>query len=281
MSPKQKVLITGCSDGGLGAALAIAFHEAGLEVYATGRDLSEMTQVALQGIKILRLDVQSDSSIAECVGEVPELDILVNNAGGGYSMPVSDLSIPEAKKLFDLNVWACLAVTQAFLSSLLKSKGMIVNHTSAASLAPIPFQSAYNASKAAMASFSDMQRLELKPFGIRVVDLKSGFVDSNIYINIRKKPVSLPAGSIYAEAKDVVERTTHGLNFENAGMPSEEWAKSVVTDLLESSCSNVWRGNKASLVRFGSMLPFGTLDGTANNLVGMKEVEKLVQKSDV
>lgn len=102
-------------------------------------------------------------------------------------MPVSDLSIPEAKKLFDLNVWACLAVTQAFLPLLLKSKGMVVNHTSAASLASIPFQSAYNAFKAAMASFSNMQRLELKPFGIMVVDLKSGFVNSNIYNNIRKK----------------------------------------------------------------------------------------------
>lgn len=64
----------------------------------------------------------------------------------------------------------------------------------------------------------------------------------------------------------MVERAAHGLKFENAGMSSEVWTKAVVTDLLESSCSNVRRGNKASLVRFGSILPFGTLDGTANNL---------------
>ena len=169
---KRTVLITGCSDGGLGAALAIAFHEAGLRVYATARNPSKMTHVGSLGIETLTLDVQSDVSIAACVSKVTDLDILVNNPGGAYSMPVSDLSIPEAKKLFDLNVWSYLAVTQAFLPLLLKSKGMIVNQTSIVSAISIPFQSAYNASKAAMAMFSDSQRLELQPFGITVVDLR-------------------------------------------------------------------------------------------------------------
>ncbi|KAM0253111.1 hypothetical protein ACHAQJ_007387 [Trichoderma viride] len=120
---KRSVLITGCSDGGLGAELAIAFHEAGLDVYATARDLAKMTQLASLSIKTLELDVQSASSIESCVAKISSLDILVNNAGGGYSMPVSDLSIPEAKKLFDLNVWSYIAVTQAFLPLLLNSKG--------------------------------------------------------------------------------------------------------------------------------------------------------------
>ncbi|KAJ5365915.1 Short-chain dehydrogenase/reductase SDR [Penicillium concentricum] len=282
MSPTRKVLITGCSDGGLGAALAIAFHDAGLEVYATARNPSKMSGVTSQGIKTLRLDVQSESSIAECLSNVPELDILVNNAGGGYSMPVSDISISEAKKIFDLNVWSTLAVTQAFLPLLLKSKGMIVNHTSVASLCSAPFQSAYNASKAALASFSDAERLELKPFGIRVVDLKTGIVESNFQKNQRKEDtVSLPAGSIYEKAKEVVERTIRGTIFEDSGMPAQQWAKLVVTDVLNSSAPNVWRGNQAWLVRFGSMLPFGTLDSTLRKLTGLDEVERLVMKPDV
>lgn len=283
MSPSnRKVLITGCSDDGLGAALASAFHEAGLEVYATARDVSKMSEVAAQGIKTLRLDVQSDSSIAECVREVPELDILVNNAGGGYGMPVSDLSIPEAKKLFDLNVWSYLALTQAFLPVLLKSKGIIVNHTSVASLCTVPFQSTYNASKAAMAAFSDSQRLELKPFGIRVVDLKTGVVESNFSKNTRKdNRGSLPAGSIYKKAKEVVERTTRGIVYEDSGMPSEQWAKLVVNDLLNSNSPNIWRGNQAWMVRIGSMLPFGSLDNTVKKMTSMDEVERAVQNSDV
>jgi 1-acylglycerone phosphate reductase len=161
-SSKRTVLITGCSEGGMGAALAIAFHEAGLHVYATARDLSKMTQLASLGIETFVLDIQSDSSIANCISKLSSrnLDILVNNAGASASMPISDLSLPEAKKIFDVNVWSQLAVTQAFLPLLLKSKGIIANQTSVVSTTAVPFQSAYGASKAAMAMFSDSMRLE-------------------------------------------------------------------------------------------------------------------------
>lgn len=82
MSPsKRTVLITGCSDGGLGAALALAFHEAGLHVYATARNPSKMSQLAALGMETLTLDILSDSSIAACRSKLSSLDILVNNAG--------------------------------------------------------------------------------------------------------------------------------------------------------------------------------------------------------
>jgi len=146
----------------MGAALAIAFHEAGLYVYATARDRSKMANLVSLGIEILELDILSESSIAACVNKISsaKLDILVNNAGASASMPISDLSLAEAKQIFDVNVWAQLAVTQAFLPLLLKSKGMIVNQTSVVSTMAVPFQSAYNSSKAAMAMFSDSMRLE-------------------------------------------------------------------------------------------------------------------------
>ncbi|KAJ5606427.1 Short-chain dehydrogenase/reductase SDR [Penicillium lagena] len=271
-----KVLITGCSDGSLGSALAIAFHESGLQVYATARDPSKMTNMTSRGIRTLQLDVLSDSSIAACVREVPELDILVNNAGGGYSMPMSDISIPDAKKIFDLNVWSYIAVTQAFLPLLMKSKGMIVNHTSAASVCGLPFQSAYNASKAAMAAFSETQRLELEPFGIKVVDLKTGFVLSKIQENQRKNmPFNLPRGSIYGEVKDVVENSTSGFQVENLGIPAENWANQVVNDLLRTRPPYiVWRGAQAWLARIGSVLPTGTLDNQIKKLTGLDLIER-------
>lgn len=140
---KRTVLITGCSNDSLGAALAIAFKQAGLKVYATGRNLAKLSQVQDAGIETLSLDVLSESSITACVSKVPQLDILVNNAGAGYSTAISDMSIPTAKELFDLNVWSCIAVTQAFLPLLLESRGMVVNHTSAASVSPTPFGSVY------------------------------------------------------------------------------------------------------------------------------------------
>ena len=205
---KRKVLITGCSAGGLGAALAVAFHEAGLHVYATARDPSKMAQLAALGIEIFRLDVQSQSSIDDCVKNLSSLDILVNNAGAQFLMPVVDISIAEAKKLFDLNVWAQIAVTQAFLPLLLKSpNALIANQTSVSAVTTIPFQAVYSASKAAMAMLSDGLRLELSPFRITVVDLRTAVVRTNLIKNLRdSKQPCLPQTSIYLPAKDVVEK---------------------------------------------------------------------------
>jgi 1-acylglycerone phosphate reductase len=233
---KRTVLITGCSDGGMGAALAIAFHQAGLHVYATARNPSAMTQVSSAGIETFTLDIQSESSIAACVNRLTSLDILVNNAGASYSMPLSDASISESKRIFDVNVWAQIAVTQAFLPLLLKSKGMIVNQTSVVACMAVPFQAVYNASKAAMVMLSDSLRLELEPFGIRVVDLRTGAVTTNLIKNqIEKTQVTLPKGSIYEPAREAVESAMHFEKMANAGIPASQWAKQVVQDLLKKT----------------------------------------------
>ena len=278
-SAKRTVLITGCSDGGLGSALAIAFHKAGLHVRATARNPSKVTELTALGIETFTLDVQSESSIAACVGQLSSLDILVNNAGATYTMPVSDLSIPEAKKLFDLNVWSYLAVTQAFLPLLLESKGMIVNQTSSASVVTVPFQSAYNASKAAIATFSDTQRLELEPFGITVVDLKTGSVKSNIMKNHKEMTqASLPRGSIYEPAKEAVETTMSGDKFFKSAMSAQQWAEGVAHNLLKKKPPPViWTGGLTTwLVRIATILPFGTLDGTMKKMTGLDVVKQKV-----
>ena len=276
---KRTVLITGCSDGGLGAALAIAFHEAGLHVYATARDPSKMAHIASLGIETLTLDVQSDSSIAACVQNLSALDILVNNAGAAFSMPFSDVSIAEGKKLFDLNVWSYLAVTQAFLPLLLKSKGMIVNQTSVAGSTTVPFQSVYNASKAAMATFSDSQRLELAPFGITVVDLKTGVVFSNIYQKAMDN--HLPKGSLYEPAKEAVEKVLRAEEMVGMGTPAGQWARGVVQDLLRKTPPpNIWRGSQAWLVRLATMMPFGTFDGMIKKMTKFDVVEQILRKQE-
>ena len=78
---KRSVLITGCSDGGTGAALAEAFHNAGYKVYATARSVKKMEGLTASGIEKLELDILSESSITACVSKLNSLDVLVNNAG--------------------------------------------------------------------------------------------------------------------------------------------------------------------------------------------------------
>jgi 1-acylglycerone phosphate reductase len=270
-SPKRTVLITGCSDGGLGAALAIAFHNAGLHVYATARNPSRMKGLVALGIETLTLDVLSDASIAACVDRLSDtgLDILLNNAGGGYSCPVSDLSIAEAKRLFDLNVWSYISVTQAFLPLLIRSKGMVVNQTSLVSVLPIPFQSAYNASKAAMAMFSDNQRLEL------------ALVKSHFFDNI--DPAAghrLPKGSIYEPVRDEIEKKMRAEGVMEGGAETQAWAERVVHDVLRKSPpSVVWRGAQATTGWLASFLPYSIVDGMLRSMVQMDVVEQKIRAS--
>lgn len=279
-SSPRTVLITGCSDGGLGAALALSFHRAGLHVYATARDTSKMTNIKKAGIETLVLDVLSQTSINTCASKLPHLDILVNNAGGGLNMPLSDLDISQARNLFDLNVWAPIAVTQAFLPMLLKSRGMVVNNTSVSSTLGLPFQGTYCASKAAIAMFSDVLRLEMQPFGVTVIDLKTAAVRSNFFENHKKQVgSSLPEDSIYAPAKAAAEKSMSGDMMSSMGMQSPVWADQVVKDLLKKKPSpKVWRGAQAMLSWLGTWLPFGMMDGTIKEMVGFDVIEKELRK---
>lgn len=135
---KKTVLITGCSEGGLGAALAKAFHARDYQVYATLRDPAKAKSLEhVEGIEISTLDVTKNESIQQCVQQIEKktggtLDVLVNNAGADCTMPLLDVSLEEAKALYDLNVWAVLALTQAFAPMLIKATGTIVNIDSGA-----------------------------------------------------------------------------------------------------------------------------------------------------
>ncbi|KAF2665382.1 NAD(P)-binding protein [Microthyrium microscopicum] len=274
---KRTVLITGCSDGGLGSGLAIAFHNAGLKVYATSRNTAKMKGLEAMGIETLELDVLDNTSIEKCRSQISQLDILVNNAGMGGQMPISDLDVADAKKVFDLNVWSYLTVTQAFLPLLIESKGTIVNQTSLASITAVPFGSVYAASKAAIAMFSDCLRQELKPFGISVHDLKTGGVESNIW---EKNHYELPKGSLYEVAREAVEHAMSLENIHDEAVPQAPWAAAVVADLLKKKPKyTIWHGSSVWLAWFGTLLPHGLLDGTIQKLVGLDVVEKKLKEA--
>ncbi|MCJ1388275.1 hypothetical protein MMC18_001120 [Xylographa bjoerkii] len=282
----KTILITGCSANGLGDALAREFHRLGHHVIATARNRSKLAHFKALGISTLELDVLSASSIAECVSAVSaehggSLDVLINNSGACYSMPLADASISEGQKLFDLNVWAVLAVTQAFLPLLLKSKhgALVANQTSISSVCPNPMAGVYNMSKAAAAMLTDTMRLELAPFNIKVVDLKTGAVKSNFFEN--QTCPSLPVGSIYMPAKAAVERAMAGEGVLPNMVDQKTWAKQVAGDLMvKKPAARIWRGGNAMLVWFARRcLPFTFLDGNLTKLGGLDVLkEKLASR---
>jgi 1-acylglycerone phosphate reductase len=288
MTPSRRtVLITGCSDGGMGAALAIAFHKAGLKVYATARNPTKMADLARRGVETMQLDVQSEASIQAVVktlsSSTGSLDILVNNAGAQFVMPLIDVDIAEAKRIYDLNVWSHIAVTQAFIKLLLAAPaGLLVNHTSVAAGITIPMQGVYNSSKAAMASLTDTLRMELAPFGIKVVQLRTGIVQTNLISNyVNNAPGAqtprLPDASIYAPAREPVEKAMRQEGFEGQGMPAAKWADETVQELLRKNpTAIIWKGDSSLLARVVSVLPSALTDGTMRGLAGMDKIEKLI-----
>ncbi|OAP58697.1 hypothetical protein AYL99_07787 [Fonsecaea erecta] len=292
MAPRKRtVLITGCSDGGLGAALARAFHKRGDRVFATARTLSKMSALQIMGIETLPLDVLSEESIRSCVDQVSSLtggslDVLVNNAGAGFNMPVLDASIAEIQRQFELNVFSAVRMIQLFFPLLRSStteQKMIVNNSSCGSVLNLPFVGPYSASKAALASFSETLRLEMHAFGIKVIDLRTGGVRSNFFDNANHEmSSSLPEKSPYSSGKDIVEKFLgHGPQV--SLMDADIWANKVVSDLSKrggkGAPHRIWRGQGATFAWFGTTaLPVGWLDVVVKKLSGLDVVEERIRR---
>ena len=140
---KKTVLITGCSTGGIGWAMAKVFHDRGYYVFATLRDPAKAEDLKeLSDVEILALDVTVPETITRCKETVAKrtggnLDVLVNNAGSEFVCPLLDTDIAEGKKLYDTNVWGPLAMLQAFAPLVIAAKGIISNHGSIASVLPM------------------------------------------------------------------------------------------------------------------------------------------------
>ncbi|KAI1746387.1 hypothetical protein F4680DRAFT_19764 [Xylaria scruposa] len=253
---KKFVLVTGCSEGGLGHALAKAFVAEGCHVFATVRDTAKATSLANDGnVTILPLEVTSPESIKACLTGVRQategrLDILVNNAGVGLVMPLLDTSIDEARRLFDVNVWGMLAVTQAFAPLLLQARGAILNISSIAGAVRMAWQGAYNSSKASVTFLSETLRIELEPLGIRVMTAMVGEVDTGFYTHVT---FCLPEGSHYKRVQEFVRKQSFG-ELQTNNEPARVTARNLARDVLSGRQGQVWRGGVAGTAKYASWL---------------------------
>lgn len=251
MAPKS-ILVTGCSKDGIGDGLAREFKSRGLRVFAAGRDPAKLAHLHDLGITVLILDVTDSESIATAAATVRQategrgLDILVNNAGVNHYMPFADCAVDDIRRVFETNVIGVFAVTQAFLPLLIEAKGTVANIGSVNEVFLPPFQASYNASKAAIAAFSETIRTELIPFGVKVVHIKTGAVSSNIFRSERPGD-KMPLESMYSPCRAQVEDRTFmkGVKFATP----EEYAKQVANELLGKPAPVLWRGPNAGMAR--------------------------------
>ncbi|MDO4856212.1 MAG: oxidoreductase [Limosilactobacillus gorillae] len=172
------VLLTGASSG-IGHQTAQLLAENGFKVYGAARRLEAMDDLKQYGVSAVRLDVTNEDSIKQAVAEVinqeGRIDILINNAGYGSYGAVEDVTIEEAKRQFDVNIFGLAALTQEVLPHMRSQKsGKIINVSSMGGRLTTMFGAWYHATKYALEAFSDALRMETKSFGIDVILVEPG-----------------------------------------------------------------------------------------------------------
>ena len=185
----KSVLITGAS-AGLGRATAVRLAGAGWDVYAGVRKVEDGESVQAESperIHPLIVDVTDSTAIeaaaATVRGAVGEagLDGLVNNAGITVQGPLEFLPIDDLRRQLEVNVVGQIAVTQAVMPEIRRATGRIVNMTSVGGRVAHPFIGPYHASKFALEALTDSLRKELRPWGIHVVAVEPGSMDTGIW----------------------------------------------------------------------------------------------------
>jgi NAD(P)-dependent dehydrogenase (short-subunit alcohol dehydrogenase family) len=180
------VLITGCSSG-IGRAMADAFKAAGHEVWATARKTADVDGLIGAGFRAVHLDVNDAAALDKLAAELGRhgkgLDVLINNAGYGAIGPLLDGGVEAIRRQFETNVFSIVGVTRALFPLLRRNKGLVVNIGSVSGVLVTPFGGAYCASKAAVHAMSDAMRMEFAPFGVRVMEVQPGAIDTHFAKN--------------------------------------------------------------------------------------------------
>jgi NAD(P)-dependent dehydrogenase (short-subunit alcohol dehydrogenase family) len=172
----KKIFLTGASSG-IGKAIAEALLARGHEVWGTSRDIPRLA--AMRGLHPVQLDLADRASIgaafAGALHEAGKFDVVINNAGSGHFGPAELLNPAYIDQLFQTLVFAHLELCRIALAAMdAQESGMIINVTSLAAELPVPYMAAYNAAKAAMASFTMTMQLELGGRNIQLIDVQPG-----------------------------------------------------------------------------------------------------------
>jgi short-subunit dehydrogenase len=251
---KYTVLITGCSTG-IGRALALEFHKRGHTVYASGRRVEALQELAAKGINVLALDVTDAKSIEALKSDLSakgvKLNILINNAGYGAMGPMAEFPLSELRRQFETNFFSVVALVQALLPNMASAgQARIVNISSISGETPTPFSGAYCASKAAVNAMSDALRMELTPFNIKVITVQPGGIRTEFGSTAQKLvSYSSAEGSRYETMRNAI--LARAAVSQRKAMSAETFASKLVPAILADDPRPVIRlGPNSTLLPF-------------------------------
>lgn len=177
----ETAIVTGASSG-IGRAVAAALVDRGFRVIGTSRNSSTVTDPA-PGVEYRDLDLTDRASIQGFVNALDGVvvDVLINNAGESQCGPLEELPVDAIRRLFELNVFGAVELTQALLPGMRQRRqGKIVNVGSMLASFPLAYRSSYVATKAAIKGFATAARYELRPFGIEITTVEPGSIATGL-----------------------------------------------------------------------------------------------------
>jgi short-subunit dehydrogenase len=204
----KRVFLTGASSG-IGLAIAKLLVSQGYEVWGTSRNLERIPKTPR--CHAVRLDLADRLSIEEAfnfaLSEAGYFDVLINNAGAGHFGPAELLSIDAITSQFQILVFGQIQLMQLALRHMqARGEGLVINVTSLASRLPVPFMAAYNAAKAALATFTMSIQLELPDSGVHIVDLQPGDISTEFNQSVIKTTNIDRYNTRIAKTWEIVER---------------------------------------------------------------------------
>src|SRR5216110_526983 len=177
-------LVTGVSSG-IGNATARMLIERGYRVFGTARSESSPMPAKVERVLLDVRDAASiDAGVRELLAKAGRIDLVVNNAGGGMVGAVEETSLEQAKRLFDVNFFGAVRMTQAVLPAMRAQRsGRIVFISSVLGFLPAPFMGFYAASKHALEGLAESLDHETRTLGIRVALVEPGYTRTQLEHN--------------------------------------------------------------------------------------------------
>ncbi len=178
----KTVLVTGASSG-MGKETAKKLLADGYTVYVAARRVERMADLEQLGATAIAMDISKDEDIVAAVEKITAesggIDVLINNAGFGSYGAMEDTSLEDARYQFEVNLFGLARLTQLTLPYMREKKaGRVINISSMGGKIYTPLGSWYHATKHALEGWSDCLRLELKDFGIDVVIIEPGAIET-------------------------------------------------------------------------------------------------------
>lgn len=234
MDEKKVALVTGASSG-IGKATAKKLLKDGLIVYVAARRIEKMRDLEELGATAIKMDITVEEDIQNVVTTIEDknggVDVLVNNAGYAIYGAVEDTTIEDARHQFEVNIFGLARLTQLLIPYMREQQsGKIINMSSMGGKIYTPLGAWYHATKHALEGWSDCLRLELAQFGIDVVIIEPGIIETE-FGDVMSGPMMERSGhTVYADLAKSVSRTSKESYKKGGGSPP-----TVISDVISKT----------------------------------------------